>query len=59
MKKTQNTRFTANRNNIENNLLSNIQQIVFSIKSIQNFDVLEFPNPLHDELQIIYANIRV
>ncbi|KGO96621.1 hypothetical protein Q767_02570 [Flavobacterium enshiense DK69] len=59
MKKTQNTTFRSERNNRQNRLLLRLQRIVFSVKSIQNFDVFEFTNPLHDELQIVYENIRV
>ncbi|ESU27167.1 hypothetical protein FLJC2902T_21390 [Flavobacterium limnosediminis JC2902] len=59
MKKTQNTQFRSDRNNRQSRLLLRLQRIVFSVKSIQNFDVFEFTNPLHDELQIVYANIRV
>lgn len=59
MKKTPQIQLTHGDNNRTNKLLSKLQQIVFSIKSARNFDIFHFTNPLHDELQIIYANLRV
>jgi hypothetical protein len=59
MKKTQSTRFRSFKTSRLNRLLLRFQRIVFSVKSFQNFEIFDFTNPLHEELQIIYANIRV
>ncbi|KGO90040.1 hypothetical protein [Flavobacterium suncheonense] len=59
MKKTLQVQHVYSANSRMNKLLFKPQQIVFSIKSFRNFDIFHFTNPLHDELQIIYANLRV
>ena len=59
MKNSQNPHIPNSGNTRKNRSLSKMQRIIFSIKSIRNFDIFLFTNPLHEKLQIMYANIRV
>ncbi len=59
MKKNRQIQFENCVNKRKHKLLSKLQRIVFSVKSCQNFNVFDFTNPLHEELQIVYANLRV
>lgn len=59
MKKSQQIQFQFHGKSRKDKMLSKLQRIIFSVKSAHNFEVFEFANPIHDELQIVYANLRV
>lgn len=59
MKKDQQIQLPDSISARKNKSLTKLQRIVFSIKSCRNFEIFHFTNPLHEELQIVYANLRV